>query len=61
MADRYSAALEMAEWADSNGAAAVVLSEHHGSDDGYLPSALTMAAAVAARTSRVAIVVSAIA
>lgn len=51
----------MAEWADSNGAAAVVLSEHHGSDDGYLPSALTMAAAVAARTSRVAIVVSAIA
>ena len=61
MADRYSAALEMAEWADSNGAAAVVLSEHHGSDDGYLPSALTMAAAVAARTSRLAIVVSAIA
>lgn len=61
LTDRYAAALEMAEWADANGVLAVVLSEHHGSDDGYLPSALTMAAAVAARTSQVAIWVSAIA
>ncbi|WCO66029.1 LLM class flavin-dependent oxidoreductase [Iamia majanohamensis] len=56
---RYRAALEMAEWADRH-AVAVILSEHHGSDDGYLPSALTMAAAVAARTEAVQIVVSAI-
>lgn len=59
-AERYTAALDMAAWADENGAAAIVLSEHHGSDDGYLPSALTMAAAVAARTSRCQIQVSAI-
>src|SRR5688572_17267963 len=37
--DRYQAALDMAEWADANGSLMVVLSEHHGCDDGYLPSA----------------------
>jgi hypothetical protein len=30
MADRYAAALDMAEWADRNGFAVLVLSEHHG-------------------------------
>src|SRR5688500_9443229 len=59
-ADRYQAALDMAEWADANGSLMVVLSEHHGCDDGYLPSALTMAAAVAARTSRVLVQVAAV-
>ncbi len=53
MADRYEAALEMSAWADRLGAMFVVLSEHHGSQDGYLPSPLTMAAAIAARTSTV--------
>ena len=51
MAERYAAALDMAEWADRLGSVAIVLSEHHGSDDGYLPSPVTMAAAVAARTT----------
>jgi alkanesulfonate monooxygenase SsuD/methylene tetrahydromethanopterin reductase-like flavin-dependent oxidoreductase (luciferase family) len=60
MADRYAAALEMAEWADRNGAVMIGLSEHHGSADGYLPSALTMAAAIAARTSRARIGISAV-
>jgi alkanesulfonate monooxygenase SsuD/methylene tetrahydromethanopterin reductase-like flavin-dependent oxidoreductase (luciferase family) len=59
--ERYAAALDMCGWAEEHGAMAVVLSEHHGSDDGYLPSALTMAAAVAARTERVQIWVSAVA
>jgi alkanesulfonate monooxygenase SsuD/methylene tetrahydromethanopterin reductase-like flavin-dependent oxidoreductase (luciferase family) len=59
-AERYGAALAMAEWADEHGALMVVLSEHHGCDDGYLPSALTMAAAVAARTERVLIQVAAV-
>lgn len=58
--DRYAAALDMIEWADKKGAMAVALSEHHGSEDGYLPSPLTMAAAVAARTSNVAIAIAAL-
>jgi alkanesulfonate monooxygenase SsuD/methylene tetrahydromethanopterin reductase-like flavin-dependent oxidoreductase (luciferase family) len=60
MADRFQAALDMAEWADRRGAVAIVLSEHHGSADGYLPSALAMAAAMAARTSAARISVSAV-
>ncbi|MBX6391648.1 MAG: LLM class flavin-dependent oxidoreductase [Frankia sp.] len=55
MAERYAAALEMCEYAERNGFYSVVLSEHHGSPDGYLPSALTMAAAMAARTSTIRI------
>ncbi len=50
VAERYAASLEMCEWADRNGFVAVTLSEHHGVDDGYLPSIFPMAAAVAART-----------
>ena len=60
MAERYQAALDMAEWADSLGFAAIILSEHHGSDDGYLPSPLMMAAAMAGRTRRIRITVSAL-
>jgi len=55
MESRYESALAMTEWADRLGFASVLLSEHHGSDDGYLPSPLTMAAAIAARTSRIRI------
>ncbi|HXA34271.1 MAG TPA: LLM class flavin-dependent oxidoreductase [Acidimicrobiales bacterium] len=55
MGERYRAALAMAEWADHLGAVALILSEHHGSDDGYLPSPLPLAAAMAARTSNVRI------
>jgi alkanesulfonate monooxygenase SsuD/methylene tetrahydromethanopterin reductase-like flavin-dependent oxidoreductase (luciferase family) len=60
MADRYAAALEMSEWADRQGAMIIGLSEHHGSADGYLPSALAMAAAIAARTSNARIAVNAV-
>jgi alkanesulfonate monooxygenase SsuD/methylene tetrahydromethanopterin reductase-like flavin-dependent oxidoreductase (luciferase family) len=60
MAERYQAALDMAEWADELGFVMIVLSEHHGSDDGYLPSPLTMAAAVAARTRQARIMVAAL-
>jgi alkanesulfonate monooxygenase SsuD/methylene tetrahydromethanopterin reductase-like flavin-dependent oxidoreductase (luciferase family) len=60
MAERYRAALDMAEWADSLGFAAITLSEHHGSDDGYLPSPLTMAAAMAGRTRQIRILVAAL-
>jgi alkanesulfonate monooxygenase SsuD/methylene tetrahydromethanopterin reductase-like flavin-dependent oxidoreductase (luciferase family) len=50
MADRYAAALDMAEWADRLGALNITVSEHHGSPDGYLPSPLPMLGAMAART-----------
>jgi len=52
-ADLYATALDMAVWGEEHGALAVVLSQHHASEDGYLPSPLVMAAAVAARTSTV--------
>lgn len=60
MTERYRTGLEMAQWADELGFLMVVLSEHHASPDGYLPSPLVMAAAVAARTRRMRIMVSAI-
>jgi len=51
MADRYDAALEMAEWADRLGIpVSLTISEHHGSADGYIPSPALMLAAMAART-----------
>jgi alkanesulfonate monooxygenase SsuD/methylene tetrahydromethanopterin reductase-like flavin-dependent oxidoreductase (luciferase family) len=58
--DLYKAAIEMSEWAERNGALAVVVSEHHASPDGYLPSPLVLAAAIAARTSTVPITVAAL-
>jgi alkanesulfonate monooxygenase SsuD/methylene tetrahydromethanopterin reductase-like flavin-dependent oxidoreductase (luciferase family) len=57
---RYQAALDMAAFADEVGMDMVVLSEHHGTDDGYLPSPLIMAGAVAARTTRIGINISAL-
>jgi alkanesulfonate monooxygenase SsuD/methylene tetrahydromethanopterin reductase-like flavin-dependent oxidoreductase (luciferase family) len=59
LVDRYAAALDMAAWADRTGFVSLTLSEHHGSPDGYLPSPLPMAAAVAARTARISIQVAA--
>ncbi|AVZ38201.1 MULTISPECIES: LLM class flavin-dependent oxidoreductase [unclassified Dietzia] len=55
--DRYRAALDMARYAEETGHDAVNLSEHHGSEDGYLPSPLVAAAAVAAVTERIQIAV----
>ncbi len=60
MTERYGAGLDMAQWADERGFLLFVLSEHHASPDGYLPSPLVMAAAVAARTRSMRIMVSAI-
>ena len=57
---RYHAALDMAAWADEAGFDMCVLSEHHASEDGYLTSPLVMAAAVAARTTRIPITISAL-
>ena len=58
--ERYRACVDMCEWADARGAFFVGLSEHHGSDDGYLPAPLPLAAAIAARTEHVMINVGAL-
>ncbi|HUY66573.1 MAG TPA: LLM class flavin-dependent oxidoreductase [Acidimicrobiales bacterium] len=52
----YAAALEMTSWAEERGAVAAILSEHHGQSDGYLPSPMILATALAARTSSIPIV-----
>lgn len=54
MADRYAAAMDMAEWTDGLGIpASIAVSEHHGSADGYIPSPQLMIAAMAARTKNI--------
>jgi alkanesulfonate monooxygenase SsuD/methylene tetrahydromethanopterin reductase-like flavin-dependent oxidoreductase (luciferase family) len=55
----YAAALEQFVWADLNGFDLLVLSEHHGIDDGWLPSPLTMAGVVLGQTARARVMVSA--
>jgi alkanesulfonate monooxygenase SsuD/methylene tetrahydromethanopterin reductase-like flavin-dependent oxidoreductase (luciferase family) len=49
--DLYRAALDMAEWAETRGCLSVILCEHHASQDGYLPSPVVLASAIAARTT----------
>lgn len=48
----YAAALDMANFADRLGIDAIGLMEHHGADDGYLPSPFVMGGAIAACTRR---------
>jgi alkanesulfonate monooxygenase SsuD/methylene tetrahydromethanopterin reductase-like flavin-dependent oxidoreductase (luciferase family) len=60
VADRYAAALDMAQWADGLGCLSIAVSEHHGSPDEYLPSPLPMLAAMAARTTNVRLMVAAL-
>ena len=57
----YAAVLEQAPWAEKNGVADItVLSEHHGWEDGFMPSPLTLAAAIAAKTEHMPINIAAI-
>jgi alkanesulfonate monooxygenase SsuD/methylene tetrahydromethanopterin reductase-like flavin-dependent oxidoreductase (luciferase family) len=58
--DLYAAAIEMSAWGERNGALAAVVSEHHTSPDGYLPSPLILASAIAARTTTIPITVAAL-
>jgi len=60
MAERYAAGLDMAQWADERGALMISVAEHHGSDDGYLPSPLPMTAAIAARTTNARVAINAL-
>lgn len=56
----YRAFLDQVEWADRMGFEKVMLSEHHGCEDGYMPSPLVLGAAAAARTTRIRIHISSI-
>jgi alkanesulfonate monooxygenase SsuD/methylene tetrahydromethanopterin reductase-like flavin-dependent oxidoreductase (luciferase family) len=56
----YQAALEMIRYADEHGVDKVDFQEHHGSDDGYLPTPFLMGAAAGACTKRIAIVLGAV-
>jgi alkanesulfonate monooxygenase SsuD/methylene tetrahydromethanopterin reductase-like flavin-dependent oxidoreductase (luciferase family) len=55
----YAAALEQYKWADAQGWDLAVLSEHHGIDDGWLPSPLTIAGVILGSTPRIPVFVSA--
>ena len=49
----YAAAVEQVAWADRLGFDAVMIGEHHGADDGYIPSPMILGAAMAARTEKI--------
>lgn len=59
-ADLYTAAVDMCAWAETRGAIVAVLSEHHGADDGHLPTPLILASAIAAKTNQLAIMLAAV-
>jgi alkanesulfonate monooxygenase SsuD/methylene tetrahydromethanopterin reductase-like flavin-dependent oxidoreductase (luciferase family) len=59
-ADLYAACVDQCAWADEHGLDLVVLSEHHGVADGYLPAPLTLAAAIAGRTKNIRISIAAV-
>jgi alkanesulfonate monooxygenase SsuD/methylene tetrahydromethanopterin reductase-like flavin-dependent oxidoreductase (luciferase family) len=59
-AERYQAALEMAEYADTHGFIAISGEEHRLAARSWLPSPLILAAAVAGRTRRVRISIDAL-
>lgn len=56
----FARAVEQAAYVDRHGHDALMVSEHHAADDGYLPSPLLVASAFAAVTSRIPITVSAL-
>lgn len=59
-AKRYQAAIEMAAFVEERGFTAVNMEEHHCADNGWLPSPLTIAAMVIARTQRIRVSVAAL-
>jgi alkanesulfonate monooxygenase SsuD/methylene tetrahydromethanopterin reductase-like flavin-dependent oxidoreductase (luciferase family) len=60
LTDLYRTAIEMAEWAEDRGCISTMVCEHHSSPDGYLPSPMVLASAIAARTTKLPITVGAL-
>ncbi|MGZ4139567.1 MAG: LLM class flavin-dependent oxidoreductase [Actinomycetota bacterium] len=60
-AELYQACLDQVAWAEENNVAdIVVLSEHHGLPDGFMPSPFVMASAICARTKRIPVSIAAV-
>ena len=59
-ADMYQAAIDQCAWGEQNGFVAAHLSEHHAASDGYCPTPLLLASAVAARTQSLMIYIAAL-
>jgi alkanesulfonate monooxygenase SsuD/methylene tetrahydromethanopterin reductase-like flavin-dependent oxidoreductase (luciferase family) len=53
----YSAALDMAAWGETHGCVTALVCEHHMASDGYLPSPMLLASAMAARTTTLPITI----
>jgi alkanesulfonate monooxygenase SsuD/methylene tetrahydromethanopterin reductase-like flavin-dependent oxidoreductase (luciferase family) len=58
--DLYAAAIEMAAFAESRGAMTAIVCEHHTMRDGYLPSPMVLATAIAACTTTLPIMTAAL-
>jgi alkanesulfonate monooxygenase SsuD/methylene tetrahydromethanopterin reductase-like flavin-dependent oxidoreductase (luciferase family) len=56
----YAEALDMVEYCDARGMDYVVVMEHHGTKDNYLPTPFVMGAAVAARSKKMRITLGAV-
>lgn len=59
-AEMYQTAIDQCAWGEKNGFPAAHLSEHHASPDGYCPTPLLLASAVAARTQSMMIYIAAL-
>jgi alkanesulfonate monooxygenase SsuD/methylene tetrahydromethanopterin reductase-like flavin-dependent oxidoreductase (luciferase family) len=56
----YENCIEQCVWADRLGFEEVFIGEHHGAEDGYIPSSIVLAAAIAARTKNIKLHLSAL-
>ncbi len=60
VSELYGAALDMVAWAEEQGFDGAVVSEHHGTDDGFLPSPIALMGAMIGRTKSMRISASAL-
>ena len=57
---QYDCALEMCSWVDDKGFDSITISEHHATEDGYLPSPIAFGGAIIGRTRTIRIGVAAL-
>ena len=59
-AEMHATMIDMSEYADQHGFGAITVSEHHGTENGWMPSPMILAGMITARTQRVRISISAL-